>query len=62
MTQSRSRGDARDRTNPALAEALRLLKLPRHAPTDDRPPVKSAPARKIEPIRGQLDLFENEVE
>ena len=54
---SRSSGDPRDRINPAVAETLRLLKLPQRKPTDaDRPPVKPAPGRKIKPLRGQLDL------
>jgi hypothetical protein len=54
-------GDPRDRSNPGLAETLRLLKLPRHKPTDaDRPPPSPAPGRKIEPLPGQLDLLEGD--
>jgi hypothetical protein len=58
---SRSSRDPRDRSNPGLAEARRLLRLPRRKPTDaDRPPVSPAPGRKINPLPGQLDLDGNE--
>ena len=45
---------------PGLREALRALKLPKRAPTDDdRPPVKPFPGRKPTLIDGQIDLFGN---
>ena len=61
--RSRSSGDPRDRANPALAETRRLLKLPRRRPTDDdRPAVRPALGRKVQPIPGQLELLSIETE